>query len=258
MKTPLKWAILVGVTLVTVLVLCFIPPIPQSPEYHQFADTQIYLGIPNFWNVVSNVPFLFIGFWGLYLLGRRWKEGGFQGPVEMAPYMALIAGVFLTGLGSAYYHWEPNNNTLIWDRLPMTVIFMSLVSIVLLERVGVREGVGALVPLLLLGMGSVFYWSWTESLGRGDLRPYAFIQFYPPVFIVLVLCFFRKPFFHFRSLIWAFIFYGIAKIFELNDESIHGFLGFIGGHPVKHVFAALSAGWIISMIRNRKPNITKD
>ena len=36
--------------------LPFLPPIPQDQAYHQFADHRTLLGIPNFWNVVSNVP----------------------------------------------------------------------------------------------------------------------------------------------------------------------------------------------------------
>jgi hypothetical protein len=248
MKNSTKWAILAGVTLAAVTVLFFIPPLAQSPEYHQFADNQAIWGIPNFWNVVTNLPFLGVGFWGLVLLRRRWSEGGFTGWKESVPYAALVAGVFLTGLGSAYYHWAPNNDTLIWDRLPMTIIFMSLVSVILSQRVGLLAGFRSLIPLLLLGAGSVLYWSWTESLGRGDLRPYAFIQFYPPLFIVLVLYFFRKAYFPVQNLVWAFLFYGFAKFFELNDGNIHGMLDFIGGHPLKHLLAAVSAGWLISII----------
>lgn len=224
MKTSEKWAILAGVTLAVGLILCFIPSMPQNPEYHQFADNQTICDIPNFWNVVTNIPFLIVGFWGLVLLLRRWKDGGFTDWKEMAPYLTLVLGVFLTGFGSAYYHWAPNNFTLVWDRLPMTIIFMSLVSIVLLERVGFEEGFGSLIPLLLFGIGSVFYWSWTESMGRGDLRPYAFVQFYPSVFIVLILYFFRKRSFPVQNLAWAFLYYGLAKFFELNDGNIQGFL----------------------------------
>lgn len=249
MKYSTKWFLLIGVTLAAAIALLFIPPIPQSPEYHDFADQAIIAGIPNFWNMVTNIPFLIVGAWGFILLRRQWKEGRFSGWKEIAPYFTMVSGVFLTGLGSAYYHWAPNNATLIWDRLPMTLIFMSLVSVILTERVGEKIGLWSLGPLLVLGIGSVLYWSWTESLGRGDLRPYAFVQFYPPVFIVLVLCLFRKP----ASTIipklgWAFLFYGLAKFFELNDGNIQDFICFIGGHPVKHVLAAISAGWLVSII----------
>jgi hypothetical protein len=39
----------------------FVPPIPQPQTYHRFADEHTMLGIPNFWNVVSNVPFILVG-----------------------------------------------------------------------------------------------------------------------------------------------------------------------------------------------------
>ena len=52
---------LIGVVIAVVLS----PPIPQDPGYHSFADQRTMIGIPNALNVVSNVPFAFIGLAGL-------------------------------------------------------------------------------------------------------------------------------------------------------------------------------------------------
>ena len=57
--------LLAVVTLVTVVALLRHGPIPQDPAYHAFADTRRIAGIPNFWNVVSNLPFLLAGLYGL-------------------------------------------------------------------------------------------------------------------------------------------------------------------------------------------------
>src|SRR2546425_1171460 len=38
---------------------------PQSPEYHNFADQRPLLGMPHMLNVVSNLPFLVVGLWML-------------------------------------------------------------------------------------------------------------------------------------------------------------------------------------------------
>jgi hypothetical protein len=43
-------------------------PIAQDPAYHLFADTRQYLGIANFWNVVSKMLFLYAGNSGLQYL----------------------------------------------------------------------------------------------------------------------------------------------------------------------------------------------
>ncbi len=38
------------------LLLFTLDPIPQNPAYHAFADSGSWFGIPNTWNVISNVP----------------------------------------------------------------------------------------------------------------------------------------------------------------------------------------------------------
>ena len=40
----------------------------------------------------------------------------------------FFLGLFLTGFGSGYYHWEPTNDTLVLDRLPMTILFAGVVA----------------------------------------------------------------------------------------------------------------------------------
>ena len=76
----------------------------------------------------------------------------------------------LTGFGSAYYHLEPNNPTLVWDRLPMTIGFMSLFALIFAERID--DGLGRkLFPWLVAGFASVLYWHLAD-----DLRPYLLMQ----------------------------------------------------------------------------------
>src|SRR5271169_1538965 len=130
--------------------LLLLPPIPQDPSYHQFADQRTLFGIPNFWNVVSNLPFLAIGAAGLQ---RRFRDD----PATVVFFL----GVFLTGIGSSYYHWNPNNNTLFWDRLPMTLAFAAILSLVVKERVNARAGAILLWPALAVGLFSLLLWRWT-------------------------------------------------------------------------------------------------
>ena len=94
---------------------------PTRPEL-SFADERTLFSIPNFWNVVSNFPFIAVGAAGL----RQF----YRDPATLA----LFLGIFLTGF-SSYYHWNTNNDTLFWDRLPMTLCFMAILAIVVEERV---------------------------------------------------------------------------------------------------------------------------
>ena len=116
--------LLLLIVIVMIIVTAFVPRIAQDPAYHNFADQRAFFSIPNFFDVTSNLPFLFVGVWGLWMVGRC----HFLDPVERWPYVVLFIGIFLTCFGSAYYHWTPNNQTLVWDRLPMTIAFMGLLS----------------------------------------------------------------------------------------------------------------------------------
>jgi len=142
------------------VVTAFVPRVAQDPAYHNFADTRAALGIPNFLNVVSNLPFLVVGALGLAFLARDARRGGgdaFASPAERRPYWPFFSGVALTAVGSGYYHWQPSNDTLFWDRLPMTLAFMALLASVIGERISLRAGGRLLWPLLLAGALSAHY-----------------------------------------------------------------------------------------------------
>src|ERR1700761_9065563 len=149
------------------MTILLLPRISQDALYHRFADTRMWLGIPNFLNVASNVGFLFVAGWAFFELRKRWTRQ----PAHLI-WGVLFTGILLTGFGSAYYHWQPNNVRLIWDRIPMAIVFMSLLAATITEWIDSKAGVMLLAPLLLLGIGSALWWEYTESIGRGDLRLY--------------------------------------------------------------------------------------
>ena len=171
-----------GVTAALIGTVFLFPPIAQDLAYHDFADKRPLAQVPNAGDVLSNIPFCIVGLWGLLML---WRQRGGDTAARLL-WHVFFFGVFLVGFGSGYYHWAPDNQTLVWDRLPMTIAFMSLFSLVIAERI--RPSLGyALFPLLLAaGAGSVWYWAYTESIGAGDLRPYALVQFLPMVLILLM------------------------------------------------------------------------
>jgi len=210
-------------------------PMAQSLEYHQFSDNRVMLSVPNFLNVASNLAFVFVGIMGLYGLNKR----KLVGLTELkAGYFLLFLGVFLVGLGSGYYHLSPSNQTLVWDRLPMTVSFMSLYAIILAEYVSVELGRRLLYPLLLLGCASVFYWHYTEGQGAGDLRFYFLVQYLPLITIPVILLFLKPAFSHGSSYWWLILSYVAAKVFEHFDAEVFDALFLISGHTLKHLVAA--------------------
>jgi hypothetical protein len=238
-------------------ILFCLPPIPQSERYHEFADDRTLLGIPNFWNVVSNLPFLVVGAAGL-----RWvvyhDEVGPDAPVmeraERWPLIVFFWGVLLTAFGSAYYHLAPDNERLVWDRMPMTVAFMGFFATMIAERIGVRAGIWLLWPLVWLGFASVFNWYMGERRDAGDLRLYGFVQFYPLVSIPLMLYLFPPRYTRTSDIVAALGCYGLAKVLETHtfDHGIYALGQMISGHTLKHLAAALGAYWIFHMVRYRR------
>jgi len=185
-----KYVILFGAIAVILIAMCFAPPISQNENYHHFADTRSLGTIPNILNVLSNVFFVVVGVLGMTLVLR--DQNSLRLPLfidvaEKWPYFIFFLGVTLTTFGSGYYHADPNDARLVWDRLPMTLGFMSLLSATIAERISVRSGLRSLAPLLIFGVASVVYWNFTQTPGRGDLRPYVLAQFGSLVVLVLLI-----------------------------------------------------------------------
>jgi hypothetical protein len=253
----MKWRfwILVGAILAAIVVMILIPAIPQSEAYHNFADTRALLGIPNCLNVISNAFFLLIGLLGVRFVLRRDSRGAaaFVDPLERWPYLVFFVGVTLTAFGSSYYHLNPNDHTLVWDRIPMTIGFMALVAAMLAERIGVKLGAWLLLPLVALGAASVVYWDITQSRGHGDLRPYALAQFGSLLVLLLLIALFPPRYTRTSDLGIALAFYALAKVLEAADKPIFAAGHIVSGHTLKHLAAALSTYWILRILRLRAP-----
>jgi hypothetical protein len=235
----------VVLTVVAIAIALFAPRIEQNQAYHRFADTRTVLGVRNGLNVLSNLAFLVVGAWGLRVALRGAR---FSDPRERPPWAALFMGVLLTAPGSAWYHLDPNDASLVWDRLPMSVGFMGLFAALIGERVSVDWGVRLLPPLLAAGAASVAWWAWD-----GNLVPYYVVQFYPLLAILLLLALFPPPYTMGGDLLIALALYVAAKQVETYDRPIHEALGFVSGHTLKHLLAAAGAAWLAAMLLRRRP-----
>ena len=216
--------------------LLLLPPIPQDQSYHQFADQRALCGVPNFWNVVSNLPFIAIGAAGL----RRFRHD----PITIAIFSAII----LTGFGSFYYHWNPNDDTLFWDRLPMTLFFMAILAAAIEERVNARAGAILLWPLLALGVFSLLLWLWTD-----DLRLYFWVQFFPCLALPLLFLFFPPK--YTGQFYWfiAAALYALAKLLEFSDSAVYSVGSILSGHTLKHLAAAAACFAVLRYFQARRP-----
>jgi hypothetical protein len=231
------FVLIIATAVLAIIAVLTQDPRPQDVTYHLFADTRNIWAVPNFWNVVSNVPFAVVGVLGLYKLKSPAKLKIIDN--TNIAYGLLFFGTLAVGCGSGYYHLSPDNQTLVWDRLPMTVAFMALFSIIISEFISVRAGKALLAPLILAGVLSIVYWHFTESAGEGDLRFYALVQFYPMLVMPIIFVCFRCRFTHVEAYWWLLLTYLVAKLFEHFDAEFLDLLGVISGHSLKHVMAAL-------------------
>ena len=217
-----------------------IGPIVQDEQYHNFADGRTIFSIPNFWDVVSNLPFLLIGIYAFLRVKNL--------PPNQWMYYSLFFGFFIISFGSAYYHWAPDTNTLFWDRLPMTIVFMSLFSIVISEFISIKRGRQLFIPLLLLGVISVLIWRYG---GSGDLRLYGLIQFYPMVALPIIVYFFPAKYTKSNAYWFLLLAYIIAKILEHFDTDLYQLTGLLSGHSLKHLVSAVGLFILVEAYRTR-------
>ena len=234
---------------ITVLVIMFVPSVSQDPGYHNFADQRNILGIPHFWNVVTNIPFLLIGIIGFFKIQKQELSGIL--PELFRAYLAFFMGLVLIGLGSGYYHLNPSNSTLVGDRMAITITFMSFLVLIIGESISTKTASRLLFPLIFLGLASVIYWIITENLGMGDLRFYALVQFLPMLLIPLMLLFYGSCLSGRRWIFAIIMVYGIAKIAEFYDQQIYDLIGF-SGHGLKHIIAAFGAFLFLKGLEVRK------
>jgi len=182
---------------------------------------------------------------------RGVNQVAFSESWERIPYLVFFAGVMLTGLGSGYYHLAPGNARLVWDLLPMTFSFVAIVDATIVERISTRAGARLLLPLMALGAASVAYWYVGELQAQGDLRFYLFVQFCPVVVIAVIIGLFPARYSRTQDLMLAFLFYVLAKLFELLDGPIYSLGRIVSGHTLKHITAALACYCILRMLRLR-------
>ena len=218
---------------------------PQPLDYHDFADQRAMLGVTNFLDVASNAGFLAAGLAGLVISMRR--ATAFEHPAERWPYIVFFVGMMLTGAGSGYYHLAPDNERLFWDRLPMTIAFMSLIAAQITERISVRAGLALLAPMLLVGAASVVYWIITERAGNGNVIPYVLLQAFAVVALLLLALTQSSRYTRGTDIYWVFAGYIAAKVLEFFDKEILSFGQLLSGHSLKHLAAAL-AGFMVCRI----------
>lgn len=242
-----RWMI-IAISMTSLITVFTHGALTQDKAYHQFSDERTLAYIPHFWNVCSNTLFIISGCIGMAKLYNNRLNIIMSFKVA---YICFFAGIIFTGLGSAYYHLNPTNETLVYDRLPMAFTFMVLFSIIISEYISVQRAKKLLLPLVLTGIYSVVYWHLGEQKGSGDLRMYVLVQFLPLLIIPVVLLLYPAKYSK-SGYGTVLILYLIAKGLEHFDSQVFAHIQFVSGHTLKHFVSAMAMFVLIRNYEKRK------
>ena len=241
---------------ISVAISCLGPAVGQYADYHAFADQRTLWGLPFAMDVLSNLPFALLGVWGLVRLRSTHTPParctGFAALVPcdaQRPLAALFfGGLLLTALCSSYYHLQPNDVGLAIDRMGMLAAFAGLLGLAAADRISARAGQWTAAAVLALGPLAVGVWAL-----NGNLLPWSVLQ---GGGMVLVVCLaLRRPLVGAWGVPVATViaWYVLAKVLELGDHHVLAMTqGWVSGHTLKHIAAAMAAWPAIAVMQNGK------
>lgn len=224
---------LMGATLCAMALAVFGPVSEQYADYHAFADQREALCVPSALNVLSNLPFLFGGLWGLRQVGRQAAAHTLNSRWWLAAL--FFAGLITTAIGSGVYHWAPTDFGLTMDRLGMVVAFAGLAAMAAADRISVRSGVWVAAWFAVAGVLSSWWW-----LQTSNLLPWAVLQGGGMLLIGSLAARRPEPGAWDLPLAQVIGLYIVAKLLEAADHSVMDLTqGVVSGHTLKHLVAAM-------------------
>jgi hypothetical protein len=244
------WLIIATALVLYGLLRAALGPIPQDPSYHLLADTRTFLGvIPRAGDVLTNLAILAAGLFGLALRPRMTVA-----PEEQVALNVLIAATLFTALGSGYYHWAPTNSTLVWDRLPLAIILMSVLALVMGDRMHPLFARHGIWPLAALAVAGVVLWGASEAMGKGDLLLYLIVRVGAGIAIALLVILRRPRYTGTKWLVIALLCELLMAALERLDHQVfHLTGGWVSGHSLKHIMVGVALGFVFWWLRARRP-----
>ena len=220
-------------------------PISQPQEYHDFADDREFLSIPNALDVMSNLVIIYPGIIGLAFVHERRKNSQLSDD-EVSIQITLFSGMILTFAGSVWFHLDPNDSTMLWDRLGMSVVIGSCISLLIHDMYDRGLAGKVHLPIVVLSLISVLWWPVFD-----DLRFYFIVKYHPFILFPILLFYGNRIYNKISGYYWGLSMFILATVFEFTDLQIFEITGFISGHTLKHIFAGIGLWFVMAMIRDR-------
>lgn len=213
------------------------------PHGHPFVDARMFWGIPNFMDVLSNAPLFLAGALGVGVLQLQRSTKPL--PAVQLAMTVFFVGLMLTGLGSAWYHWAPDAQGLVLDRLSMAVTFAGALALAVSERVSVAAASVTLRMSLMVALLSA-----VMPLSHDNVWPWAVVQFGGMALMGWLSM--QKPVAGAMGVRIGGLLalYAVAKMFELGDAAVFHATGeLVSGHTLKHLVAALAVLPVVIAVR---------
>jgi hypothetical protein len=231
---------------VFIIMALFYGPISQPQEYHDFADDREILGVPNALDVMSNLAIIYPGVVGLAFIHES-RNRSQVSEDEISIQITLFSGMILTFAGSVWFHLDPTDSTMLWDRLGMSVVIGSCISLLIHDMWDRNLAAKIHLPIIIASIVSVLWWPVFD-----DLRVYFIVKHHPFILFPIFLLCGRRIYDKVSGYYWALSMFLLATIFEFADQQIFEITGIISGHTLKHIAAGIGLWFLMVMIRDRE------
>ena len=231
---------------VFIIMALFYGPISQPQEYHDFADDREILGVPNALDVMSNLAIIYPGVVGLAFIHES-RNRTQVSEDEISIQITLFSGMILTFAGSVWFHLDPTDSTMLWDRLGMSVVIGSCISLLIHDMWDRNLAAKIHLPIIIASIVSVLWWPVFD-----DLRVYFIVKHHPFILFPIFLLCGRRIYDKVSGYYWGLSMFLLATIFEFADQQIFEITGIISRHTLKHIAAGIGLWFLMVMIRDRE------
>lgn len=234
--------LMVAMALAGVVGLLAWGPVVLASHMHQFADQRGWRGVPNALNVLSHLPLIPVGIWGLWRVSRlpagerlRWI------------WFWFFVCQLLATIGGMAYHFAPDDASFMWDQVPKSAASTLFALAFLAERVDRRMGHSGAVALGLLAalLGGVWWIFTAERDQVGDLRPLMWLEMLPVLLVAAGAWTLNGHLLTRQDWLRSQLSFVVAQAVDWGDgwifDATHQA---ISGHAIRHLALAACCGWV--------------
>ena len=232
-----------GLVLLLVGGVLSLPSMSITPDYHQHAGQVSYWIIPAFTQCLASLGLVGVGVFGLIKHTRYTLSADL-----ITGLITFLIALILSGLGTIIYHWSPQNQTLLFKLVPVSLLCMGLSFILLVSQSRLNQWGIYYGGMMLYGLFSPIYGVYTHQM-----QTYYVTQILPIALMILLIA--RVwSFSYTTSLIYGVFFLMIGKLSEVGDHLIYQWTTqWIDGLSCAYLFYAIGYVHAFQFFSNIRP-----